>query len=543
MPINASLAYNKYFGRNARRVPLWKEDDGNGTVTVRRNPEQQFELDVAFWYGTLTRSNEDEREFIRRVFVVLYFGGLMYRSAQGWLPWSSSGIPIAAVLSHGGRVLIQLPKASGAAADAFFDWLQGPSKIIERNRRLAATHGIEYLPYTEREALGMGRRHRIKETKHGQRHYGVNISLGGTGNINPISGNTIASDGEHGHLYVFYLPPTADNYGGLLIGCEGSAPIDAWDNRPGRAPGAPRPGKAAFAPYAARAFIKDKVFHDPSLFTPDQTGGYHKFGERQRFSPTGNGKWEELGCGPCRVYNALIVDLVPTGWRFLISYAERFTPELLGQSGIQPINVRPLRFPKILTHTCLTEGNLQRMAAIAHDRAKDWTTIAKGKDPLVKDYNAPSKKSGNPLGNHIAKKPMNLINPSISQIAGGIDADANDPMTLNTWLHLSNVRFAKRSAALQDIDTALGRCLTVTRLSLQEYDSRIRADDTIAATDPDFVDRVRSLVAALNAINTYLNSPTANSDNHTPMVEALKLLILTEMKLLDQAKQALVPAQ
>jgi hypothetical protein len=116
-------------------------------------------------------------------------------------------------------------------------------------------------------------------------------------------------------------------------------------------------------------------------------------------------------------------------------------------------------------------------------------------------------------------------------------------MTLNTWLHLSNVRFAKRSAALQDIDTALGRCLTVTRLSLQEYDSRIRADDTIAATDPDFVDRVRSLVAALNAINTYLNSPTANSDNHTPMVEALKLLILTEMKLLDQAKQALVPAQ
>ncbi|RMF35868.1 MAG: hypothetical protein D6747_01630, partial [Chlorobiota bacterium] len=417
MAINASLVYDRYFGRNARRVPLWKGRDENGTVTILRDAQQQFELDVAFWYGTLTRGNRDEREFIRRVFVVLYYGGLMYRSEQGWLPWSSSGIPIASVLSHGGRVLIQLPKASGAAADAFFDWLQGPSKIIERNRRLAATHGIEYLPYSERESLGMGRRHRIKETKHGQRHYGVNISLGGTGNINPISGNKIDSNGEHGHLYVFYLPPTADDYGGLLIGCEGSAPIDAWDNRPGRAPGAPRPGKAAFAPYAARAFIKDKVFHDPSLFTPDQTGGYHKFGERQQFSPTGNGKWDELGCGPCRVYNALIVDLVPTGWKILTSYADRFTPDLLGMSGIPPINVRTPRFPKILTHTCLTEGNLKRMAAIAHDRAKDWTTISKGKDPLVKDYNASSKKSGNPLGNHIAKKPMNLINPSISQIA------------------------------------------------------------------------------------------------------------------------------
>ncbi|RMF35801.1 MAG: hypothetical protein D6747_01700, partial [Chlorobiota bacterium] len=96
---------------------------------------------------------------------------------------------------------------------------------------------------------------------------------------------------------------------------------------------------------------------------------------------------------------------------------------------------------------------------------------------------------------------------------------------------------------LQEIDTALDRCLTETRLSIQSYGRRINTEDTIAATDRDFVDRVRSLVVVLNAINTYLASPTANSDKHTPMVEALKLLILTETKLLDQARHEILPIQ
>jgi len=37
-------------------------------------------------------------------------------------------------------------------------------------------------------------------------HFGLNIALGGAGNKNPNSGNTVASDGNHGQLYMLHRP-------------------------------------------------------------------------------------------------------------------------------------------------------------------------------------------------------------------------------------------------------------------------------------------------------------------------------------------------
>ncbi len=562
MSIDAQQAYNKYFTRG-QPAPLWdgqvnpraQNNAGNagqrGAQAVqphgpRNSPNEQFELDVAFWFGTLLQGNANEIEFLKRVFTVLYYGGLLYYGSTGWATWASSGIPIAAALSHGGRVLIQLPRVRSGNADAFLQWLQGPSNIITNNSRLAATHGIE--PFSAPFPInGVNRWHRLNEIKSGGkgRHYGVNISLGGTGNINPLSGNVIASDGEHGHLYVYYLPPTDENYGGLLIGLEGSAPIDAWDNRSsiGHTPGTKgRSGKAGIAGYAARAWAKDKLFHDPTLFTPDQTGGYHKFGERQRYSPTGNAKWEQLPVGPRRVYNGMLVDLAEYGWEFLIN--KQFSLDMLGQSGRPPRPGHPVPLPgqlgpvpPIVTKTCLIEANLKRLSTVVEQINTDTAAMRAGHTPMVKDYNVTHTKKTmfglRTVKDHKTEKSAEMLNPKVTQFAHDAILDDN-PMDSTTWQKFSSVRLASRSL-LHAVDTVLDECLRLTARELRQTRALVIGGRR-PADDRTITERRRKLIELVQTIKRYLDMPQAQSDGHTPKVQALHLLVLTELKLLDSAK-------
>lgn len=552
MAINARQAYERYFEFTALSVPeSWRRQSGSSPADLHyyhamnhykrtglwdnhfssRNDQQQFELDVAMWYGSLTRGSAAEVAFLKRVFTVLYHGGMFYKGVVNWQTWASSDIPIAAAISHGGRVLIQLPKASGIDAEGFFNWLDGGDKIISSNSRLAATHGIEPLSYVAMQPLGGGHRHRVNEVKKGDLHYGVNIGLGGSGNYNPFSGNRIAANGEHGHLYVFYRAPTADDYGGLLIGCEGSAPIDSWDNRDSvfhTRGGSGRSGYAGVAGLAVTALLRDKVLSDPTGFTPDQTGGYHKFGDRQRYSPTGNGKWEDLGVGPRQVYNGMIVDLVETGWDFLKPCS--FNPDDLGNSGPAPTPVTRPPWPRILTHTCITEANLAKMKSLMQQAIRDRHFHENNMPVMQKDYNAPK------AAKHMAPKPLEQINFGVSQVAGGLHPDSQEPMSYEAWAAFSNVRFSSRGTRIQLVDQALRRCLEGTSWSLREVRKRESVSDVPSTEGMYFKPRYNLVIELLRIIQEYIGSLQEKSSLRAEAAVALSTLIKVELKHLSNAK-------
>lgn len=252
-----ALNPNMQQGREAR----------TSAVLSIRNTPSQFELDVAMWYGTLTYGTPWKVRMLRRIFAVLEHGGLMFRSRGMWRAFSGqNAIPLAAVFSHGGRVLIQLPQNDG---NNFWDWLWGGEKP---QKRLGATHGMFFGEPVQ--ALPYGFTKRITEVgnKGEGKHYGVNVGCGGVGAINPYSGVRIAEDGEHGHLYLCYVAPTANRVGGILIGVEDSAPID----------------RARFLAPG----------HRTHFFAVGQTGHKHTFGAAGTYSCTGGEKWQTIARRP-----------------------------------------------------------------------------------------------------------------------------------------------------------------------------------------------------------------------------------------------------
>ena len=206
----------------------------------RNNPAQTiYELDVAMWYGALVSGTSQMTTLLHRVFTVIYYGGLMYRANNTtWKTWASTDIPVASALSHGNRMIIQLPKASrtlNGKDHTFWNWLRAGVKPLPGLGQKFGSHGID--TSATPEAIGLGRKKYIKE-KHGGNpigkgviavseagnHYRFNIPLGGEGNYNPWTGNQITSDGRHGHLYVYYCSPSATHYGAVMIGCESEGP-------------------------------------------------------------------------------------------------------------------------------------------------------------------------------------------------------------------------------------------------------------------------------------------------------------------------------
>jgi len=267
-----------------------------------RSAKEQFDEDTKQWCNFLEKPGLDTlaakcKDITVRVFYVLAKGGLVYRENaanngscedgknkqywEGWQYWCESNIPVAAALSHGGRVMIQTPKGDGSK---FWDWLTGGSVNVQPvSKNLSgltgsaskskpiygrvSTHGI-VSDSKKPKAYGSFKKE-IAEIKvegvshvvHLGHHYGMDVAIGGAGNKNFVSGNIIKRNGEHGHMYFYHQEASSSNCGGILIGCEGSAPK------------------------------KD-----------DQFGGSHGAdGASGEFSPTGGLKWRDLAVGPgCR---------------------------------------------------------------------------------------------------------------------------------------------------------------------------------------------------------------------------------------------------
>lgn len=197
-----------------------------------------------------------------------------------WRPWYKSGWPIATALSHGGRFVIQLPKSKSTDPQkskdlppdySFWNWLitgnpngdvsqyistaksgdqcQAEGKLLFK--RLGATHSLSLVPQEgdseyltlqkDQTTLGFNRKKVLMEEKTSgfslrdtkiigsgeyvlkhHRHWGANIPLGGEGFKRPLTGQIVMSNGCHGHLYFYLMPPKKGKFGGLLVGLEGS---------------------------------------------------------------------------------------------------------------------------------------------------------------------------------------------------------------------------------------------------------------------------------------------------------------------------------
>jgi hypothetical protein len=370
---------------------------------------KQFERDAYLWRKTLSNPEIPTLgKILKRVFTLIRYGGLMFRTNESskkamknsksscvdWKFWNATKYPIAAAVSHGSRIIIQLPKASKTSSDdydnSFWKWLitgdpDGDlSKYVSTAtsgsearregkllfKRLGATHALDYakeeelvlldsLKYnyfkqqtTEEKSLRAnslptdlnmrgstdnneyedqdtdmdgpsskydleegkynmhlpkGRRKILLETKTSgvtlrdtkvfrnskyiythHRHWGLNIPLGGAGGTS-MSGKLIEANGEHGHMYLYYMSPKKDRYGGLMIGVEGSE----------------------YGKY-------------------DQNAGYHGLSAKSpQLGPTFGFKWRCKKDGrdlssiesPDK-YNSMLIDLTKTGWEFLIEKAQ-----------------------------------------------------------------------------------------------------------------------------------------------------------------------------------------------------------------------------
>lgn len=324
--------------------------------------ESQFKRDCEMWYKTLQRPGDKRlRQILMRIFITIKYGGTLYRESKKSKEWKLWTYPIAALLSHGSRVIIQLPKSKSTSKskrdDSFWNWLLTGDEIGDLTsvvstslsgnkaqsenrlvfRRAAATHGITddnidkmdfSLPYNRSKIIHetknwMGLKHSkfigskkyiLKE----HRHWGMNVPLGGYGIIPFLYVNTksildldeeeqqesISADGDYGHIYFHYLPPTNTSLGGILIGCEGSEPN------------------------------KEAV-----------NGEKHTYkATSPLISPTWGLKWRKKGhpalnMGPDK-YNSILIDLATSGWKFLVEKENQWEDKFLWEGCEKPTQAK-----------------------------------------------------------------------------------------------------------------------------------------------------------------------------------------------------------
>lgn len=316
--------------------------------THLNNVDRQFDLDVALWYGAIQHPKANEAGFLKRLFAVLYYGGIQFKTSAGvWYDWNAAfagraqPVPVAAALSHGARVLIQLPPTNNAAnwrlkgatglllsgtfkegmikrqyfnknkADpgdfTFWNWLNGFPSVC--SNRVVSTHGLKYA--TQPQITTGGHKLYLAETKglsagttssEKHQHYAFNPALGGYNRPNPISGANAMGDGLDGHLYLLFFPPNDFRCGGLLVGCE-NAQYGIGSNR--------------------------------------HTGaGHGSGGAANETSATGGYKWQalaNLGLAPCPSGKeaAMFVDLTDAATLANVrTSAVNFTADMLDQSPL-----------------------------------------------------------------------------------------------------------------------------------------------------------------------------------------------------------------
>ncbi|EFC48329.1 predicted protein [Naegleria gruberi] len=354
----------------------------------------QTKRDAEMWAQTLQFPGVPERgEVLRRLFSVFRWGGLCFRhkaiafdkkksdddSDFVWKNWYDVGWPICTAISHGGRVIIQLPKKTGSDRTydySFWNWIITGSKTgdvakhvttgtsgdhcIKRGKiifkRLSATHGIDFeeneLPLMdgtrkvliEQKTTGFSLRdtkmlRSVEYTLKHHRHWGMNIPIGGEGQT-LLTGSKSYANGSNGHLYIYHMAPKTDSYGGIMLGLEGSE----------------------YGKY-------------------DMCGEYHGVSAKSSaFSPTLGFKWhskEHLDLttvkGPGK-YDCMFVDL-SYGWDFIVEkYENEWKDDMVKQTSLP--NPNHPQFTEISTKLNLSPKFISSIVNLRNtERGRKWKSL------------------------------------------------------------------------------------------------------------------------------------------------------------------------
>lgn len=275
-----------------------------------KNHTEQYDWDVAAWYGAyISPGDVSIQKCLSKLFTVLYSAGVWYNtgtspSTTAWRDCATQGIPLGAILAHGGRLLIQLPVRTDNSDEgtAFFNWLTDEARTAGTCvSRTTATHALSHrAPST---LVAGSRRFRIAEERgktsgirgaiktkilKEHNHWGVNLALFGNGHTNWFSGNRVDHLGGHGHLYIYFNPKDSGQCAGMMVGGENSG-VGAMSQ--------------TFVGHGAKAVSED-------------------------FSPAGTYKWPAMNHGPRLMVEEFLVDL-SDGWRWLMGAEAFFDPGLL----------------------------------------------------------------------------------------------------------------------------------------------------------------------------------------------------------------------
>ncbi|WP_437895102.1 hypothetical protein [Sorangium sp. So ce124] len=179
--------------------------------------------------GSGTLSNDDvldrhhqSIEVLTNVFHLLQEGAEIYDAgAKSHVPLRD--VPVAKLLSHGGRVNIQIPAGT-------------PPYAVTELLGITDSHGnpkAGVFPRafgTHHVALGKGKFKEegghvaaIKSKFDDTELYGINLAIGGLG-LKDFNGDVILPDGAHGHIFIGHRPPRQDRPGALQIGIETTGP-------------------------------------------------------------------------------------------------------------------------------------------------------------------------------------------------------------------------------------------------------------------------------------------------------------------------------
>ncbi|MDJ1178165.1 hypothetical protein PJF56_04740 [Roseofilum sp. BLCC_M91] len=215
---------------------MWENTLSNNTENASESVRQKYQ-----------QQNESAIKILQRVFLLLHHG-LKYRENQDVTDFKQWEENVAVALSHGGRVMINLPPVetdNPERVNEFIHWLLGASGNTHKPRayqditegseesksdhykaqvdtRMFSSHNVKVTENSLTEEKGntadvKGKFHMSSTLK----HYGMDIPLGGLGNED-LSGDVILPDGRHGHMYIYYRPPTIQLPGSVLIGTETS---------------------------------------------------------------------------------------------------------------------------------------------------------------------------------------------------------------------------------------------------------------------------------------------------------------------------------
>ncbi|WP_437956333.1 protein kinase [Sorangium sp. So ce119] len=161
-------------------------------------------------------------EVLKNIFHVLQAGAEIYDAgSKTHVPLE--GVPVAKLLSHGGRVNIRVPQSKLPYALTEFLGItdsNGKPKAGVFKRDFGTHHmSLRKGKFKEQGGQYAAIRSKLDDTE----LYGINLAIGGFG-LKDFNGDIILNDGAHGHIFIGYRPPRPDRHGALQIGIETTGP-------------------------------------------------------------------------------------------------------------------------------------------------------------------------------------------------------------------------------------------------------------------------------------------------------------------------------